>query len=146
VIGDVVVAEGVSIWPMAVVRADEAPTVIGKCSAILDLCLLESPAGSPVIIGEGSVVSHGAVVHGANIAAAVLVGAGAIVLDDAVVGEGSIVGAGTVVTPRTVIPPNSLVLGSPGRVTRQTTPEERESVREQALGLFRKSRAYLGEM
>jgi carbonic anhydrase/acetyltransferase-like protein (isoleucine patch superfamily) len=145
VIGDVLVAEGVSIWPMAVVRADAAGTVIGRRSAILDLALLESPAGSPVTIGVGSIISHGAVVHGASIASGVLVGIGAIVLDDAVVGEGSIVAAGAVVTPRTVIPPNSLVLGSPGKVVRETTPEEREGVRQQARGLFRKSRAYLAE-
>lgn len=144
-VGDVVVGQGVSIWPMAVVRADEAPTVIGKGSAILDLALLESPAGSPVTIGEGSVISHGAIVHGAHIASAVLLGAGAIVLDDAVVGEGSIVAAGAVVTPRTVVPPNSLVLGSPARVVRKTTPEERDGIREQARGLLRKSRVYLME-
>ncbi len=145
VIGDVLVGEGVSIWPMAVVRADEAATVIGKGSAILDLSLLESPAGLPVAIGEGSIISHGAIVHGASIASGVLVGAGAMVLDDAVVGEGSIVAAGAVVTPRTVIPPNSLVLGSPGRVARATTLEERQGVTKQARGLFRKSRAYLAE-
>lgn len=144
-VGDVVVAQAASIWPMAVVRADEAPTVIGKGSAILDLALLESPAGSPVTIGEGSVISHGAIVHGAHIAPGVLLGAGAIVLDDAVVGEGSIVAAGAVVTPRTVVPPNSLVLGSPARVVRETTPEEREGIREQARGLSRKSRVYLGK-
>jgi len=144
VIGDVVVAEGASIWPLAVVRADEAGTVIGKRAAILDLSLLESPAGSPVTIGDGSVISHGAIVHGADIASGVLIGAGAIVLDDAVIGEGSIVAAGAVVTPRTVVPPNSLVLGSPARVVRETTPREREAVREQARRLFRKSRAYPG--
>lgn len=146
VIGDVLVAQGVSIWPMAVVRADEASTVIAEGSAILDLCLLESPAGSPVTIGSGSVISHGAIVHGARIASGVLVGAGAIVLDDAVVGEGSIVAAGALVTPRTVIPPNSLVLGSPARIARETTSEERDGITEQARGLFRKSRAYLAGM
>ncbi len=145
VIGHVVVGEGASIWPMAVVRADEARTVIGKGAAVLDLSLLESPAGSPITIGQGSIVSHGAIVHGARIGSGVLVGAGAIVLDDAVLAEGSIIAAGAVVTPRMVVPSNSLVLGSPARVVRQTTPEEREGVREQARGLFCKSRVYLGE-
>lgn len=145
VIGDVLVAQGVSIWPMAVVRADEAGTVIGKGSAILDLCLLESPAGSPVTIGSGAIISHGAIVHGARIASGVLVGAGAMVLDDAVVGEGSIIAAGALVTPRTVIPPNSFVLGSPARIVRETTSEERQGITQQARRLARKSRAYLGE-
>ncbi len=104
VIGDVLVGEVSIGWPMAVVRADEAATVIGK-SAILDLSLLESPAGLPVAIPERDPSSAtGISVHEASITSGVLVGAFAMVLDDAVVGEGSIVAAGAVVTPRTVIP------------------------------------------
>lgn len=143
VVGDVLVGDGVSIWPMAVLRADEAKTVIGSGSALLDMSLVESPEGSPTTVGEGSIISHGAIIHGARIGSGVLVGAGAIVLDDVVVGEGSIIAAGTIVTPRTIIPPNSLVLGSPGKVLRQTTFDEREGTRKQAGGLYRKSRTYL---
>ena len=44
-------------------------------------------------------------------------------------GTGSIVGAGAVCPEGMQIPPNSLVLGVPGRVIRQTTVEERERIR-----------------
>jgi len=143
VIGDVLIEEGVSIWPMAVLRADDAPTIIRRRSAVLDHCLLESPEGSPATVGEASIISHGAIIHGAAVGPGVLVGVGAIVLDNAVVGAGSIIAAGAIVTPRTVIPPNSLVIGSPARIIRETTPEDRERVERQADGLFRKSRLYL---
>ena len=143
VIGDVRVEEGVSIWPMAVLRADDSPTVIRRHSAVLDQCLIESPDGSPATVGEFSIISHGAIIHGAVVGPGVLVGVGAIVLDHAIVGVGSIIAAGAIVTPRTVIPPNSLVIGSPGRIVRETTPEDREGVRRQAHGLFTKSRIYL---
>lgn len=143
VIGDVIIREGVSIWPMAVIRADEAPAVIGRGSALLDQSLVESPENLPVTVGEGSIISHGAIIHGAQIRSGVIIGAGAIVLDGAVVGEGSIIAAGAIVTPRTVIPPNSLVVGSPARILRETTTEEREGIRRQAAALFRKSRVYL---
>lgn len=145
VIGEAILEEGVSIWPMAVLRADSSPVFIGKRSAVLDLCLIESPEGSPVRIGNGVLISHGAIIHGATISSDVLIGAGAIVLDDASIGEGSIIGTGSIVTPRTFIPSNSLVLGSPGRVIRETTAEERENIKKQINGLYHKSRTYIKE-
>lgn len=143
IIGDVRLEEGASIWPMAVLRADDSPTVIRRHSAVLDQCLIESPEGSPVEVGEFSIISHGAIIHGAIVGPGVLVGVGAIVLDRAIVGAGSIIAAGSIVTPRMAIPPNSLIIGSPGRIVRETTPEDREGVRRQAQGLFTKSRLYL---
>ncbi|MBP7526373.1 MAG: gamma carbonic anhydrase family protein [Syntrophorhabdaceae bacterium] len=143
VIGDVRVEEGVSIWPMAVLRADDSPTLIRRHSAVLDQCLIESPEGSPATVGEFSIISHGAIIHGAVVGPGVLVGVGAIVLDHAIIGAGSIIAAGAIVTPRTVIPANSLVIGSPGTIVRETTPEDREGVRKQVHGLFAKSRLYM---
>jgi carbonic anhydrase/acetyltransferase-like protein (isoleucine patch superfamily) len=45
------------------------------------------------------------------------------------VGTGSIVGAGAVCREGMRIPPNSLVLGVPGRVVRETTDAERDRIR-----------------
>jgi len=128
---------------MSVLRADSAAILIGKGSAVLDQCLIESPEGSPVTVGADSLISHGAILHGAAIGRGTLIGIGVIVLDDAIIGEGSIIGAGSIITARTVIRPNSLVLGSPGKVIRQTNAEERENIKEQVEGLYLKSREYL---
>lgn len=141
-LGDVEVAEEASVWPMAVLRADSESIRIERRAAVLDLALIEAPEGCPVRIGEGAIVSHGAKIHGATVEARSLVGIGAIVLDGARVSTGAIVGAGALVPPRTVIPPNSLVLGIPGRVVRETTEEERANISAQVEELLNKSKTY----
>ncbi|MFH1138504.1 MAG: gamma carbonic anhydrase family protein [Pseudomonadota bacterium] len=140
IIGDVLLEEFTTVWPMAVLRADSAAIKIGRRTAVLDLAMVEAPGGFPVEIGEEALISHGAMVHGAKIKDRVLVGIGAIVLDGAVVESGSIIGAGSLVTRQTHIPANSLVLGSPGRVVRQTTAGERDDLIKQIQGLIDKSR------
>ena len=140
VIGDVLLEKETTVWPMAVLRADSAGIKIGKKTAILDLAMVEAPTGRPVEIGEESLISHGAMVHGATIKSRALVGIGAIVLDGAVVESGTIIGAGSLVPPRSHIPANSLVLGVPGKIVRQTTEAEREDLINQVNGLIEKSR------
>jgi carbonic anhydrase/acetyltransferase-like protein (isoleucine patch superfamily) len=62
----------------------------------------------------------------------VLIGIGAIVLSGARIGHDCIIGAGSLVTGHSVIPPRSMVLGVPGRVVRQLTDEEVQSIRAAA--------------
>ena len=57
---------------------------------------------------------------------------GAIVMDDVEIGEECIIGAGALLTPGTKIPPGSLVVGSPGRVKRPLSDEERQFLVESA--------------
>ena len=59
----------------------------------------------------------------------VLVGMGAIILDGAVIGDQCLIGANALVTQRSEIPPGSLVLGSPAKVARSLTAEERRQLR-----------------
>ena len=128
VIGDVRLADDVSVWFGAVVRADRDTITVGSGSNIQDNAVVHTTPGFPVTIGTGVSVGHGAILHGCTIHDRVLVGMGAVVLNGAVVGEGSIIGAGAVVTEGREIPPNSLVLGVPGKVVRETTPEQQESI------------------
>ena len=93
IIGDVIIDKGVNIWPMAVLWADSAEILIGMNAAVLDLALIESPAG-------------------------------------------------TVVPPGTRIPPNSLVMGLPGKIVRETTGDERARILAQINELYAKSRHY----
>lgn len=142
IIGDVTLEEGVSVWPMAVLRADSAAIFIGRKAAVLDLSLVEAPIGHPVMIGEEALISHRVVIHGAQVQKRALVGIGAIVLDGAVISSGSIIGAGAVIAPGTTIPANSLVMGTPGKVVRETTEEERAHILKQVQELYTKSRQY----
>jgi carbonic anhydrase/acetyltransferase-like protein (isoleucine patch superfamily) len=102
--------------------------------------MLEAPEGHPVWVADEALVSHGAMLHGASVESRALVGMGAIVLDGAFVSGGSIIGAGSLLPPGTRVPPNSLVLGVPGKVVRETTQQERESIMVQLAELHDKAR------
>ena len=47
IIGEVYLAEGSSIWPMAVLRADSCQVRVGRRAAVLDLALLERELADP---------------------------------------------------------------------------------------------------
>ena len=132
VLGDVTLGDRVGIWFGAVVRADKDRIAIGADSNVQDNCTVHTSAGHPVTIGREVSVGHGAILHGCTIGDRVLVGMGAIVLNGAVIGEGSLIGAGALVTEGAAIPPNSVVLGVPGKVVKQTTEEQRENIRQNA--------------
>jgi carbonic anhydrase/acetyltransferase-like protein (isoleucine patch superfamily) len=128
VIGDVVLQERVSVWPTAVIRGDTDRVEIGEESNVQDGTIIHVDHGVPTMIGRRVAIGHRAIVHGATIHDDVLVGMGAIVLNRAVIGSGTIVGAGAVVREGMEIPPQSLVVGVPARVVRQTTAAERERI------------------
>jgi len=144
IIGNVVIDEGASIWPMTVIRADAAKIAIGKRTVISDFAFIESPEEYPVKIEDEVLVSHGATIHGAHIGSRSLVGIGAIVLDGAVVSPGCIIGAGSFIAAGAFIPPNSLVMGTPGRVIREIKHGEHNNIQRQIELLYEKSRRYMG--
>jgi carbonic anhydrase/acetyltransferase-like protein (isoleucine patch superfamily) len=129
VIGDVVIGEESSVWPMCVVRGDVNYIRIGKRTNIQDGCVLHVMKDEyPLVLGDEVTVGHSVTLHGCNIHSHVLIGMGCIILNGAVIGENSIIAAGTLITERTVIPPGSLVMGSPGKVKRELTDEDCESI------------------
>ena len=128
VCGDVTLGARVSVWPTAVIRGDTDRITIGEDSNVQDGTVVHVDAGVPTTIGPRVAIGHRAIVHGATIEEGCLIGMGAILLNGVHVGTGSIVGAGAVCREGMVIPPGSLVLGVPGRVVRETTPEERERI------------------
>lgn len=141
-IGRVTVGENASVWPCAVLRADDEEIIIGKGSAVLDLCLLESPHDYKVIVEPGALVSHNACLHGATVKTGALIGIGAIVLDGAVVEEDALVGAGAVVPPKMVVPAGMLVLGQPAKPVRKIRLAEKENMAAQLIDLQQKALKY----
>jgi len=140
--GDVTLGEEVSIWFGAVVRADKDRIVIGDRSNVQDNAVLHTSAGYPVLMGTDVSVGHGAILHGCTISDRVLVGMGAIVLNGTVIGEDSLLGAGTVVTEGTKIPPGSVVIGVPGRVVKEVSPDQRNHILENARNYWNLARSY----
>lgn len=132
IMGDVRLADGVSVWPNATIRGDIAPVIIGENSNVQDGAVLHVNHNLPTIIGRGVTIGHNATVHGCTVEDNVLIGMGAVILDGVVVGENSIIGAGAVVSPGTRVPPGSLVVGVPGQVKRPVRPEEMEHNKKNA--------------
>jgi len=64
-------------------------------------------------------VGHKAMLHGCTVGDGSLIGIGATVLNRAVIGKNCIIGAHALIPEGKVIPDNSLVVGAPGRVTRE---------------------------
>lgn len=130
VTGDVTLGRRVSVWPTAVIRGDTDLIEIGDDSNVQDGTVVHVDHGVPTRIGRRVAIGHRAIVHGATIDDDVLVGMGSILLNNVRVGSGSIIGAGAVCREGMVVPPNSLVVGVPGKVIRETTPGERERIRK----------------
>lgn len=122
IIGEVVVGEGSSVWPGAVIRGDSHNITIGKYTSIQDNAVLHEY----VKIGDHTLVGHGAVVHSATIENNNIIGIRAIVLDGTKIHKNSIIGTRSVVLENTEIPANSLALGIPAKVVRTLNASEQE--------------------
>jgi carbonic anhydrase/acetyltransferase-like protein (isoleucine patch superfamily) len=129
VAGDVIIGPGVNIWYAAVVRGDLAPVTLGPRVNVQDGCVIHADADQPQVIEEGVVLGHRAVLHGRRVGRDTLVGIGACLLTGCEIGEECLIASGAVVTENRRIPPRSVVMGIPGRVVREITPEELERTR-----------------
>src|SRR6266478_4076334 len=124
--GNVTLHAGVNIWFHSVVRGDLAPVTIGQRVNIQDGCIVHTDTDAASTIEDGVVVGHGAILHGKRIGRDSLIGIGARLLTGCDIGEECLIAAGAVVTEKRRIPPRSVVMGIPGKVVREITPEELE--------------------
>jgi len=129
-IGDVTLGDFSSVWYNAVLRGDINRIVVGHHTNIQDNCVVHLADAFPCTVGNYTTIGHSATLHACTIEDEALVGMGATILDGAVIGSQSLIGARALVTEHARIPPGSLVLGVPGRVVRQLTPEERANFRK----------------
>lgn len=135
IIGDVDVADEVSIWYNCVVRADVNHVRIGARTNIQDGTTIhcdsaqgEDP-GYPTIIGEDCLVGHMALLHGCTLEDHAFVGMGAIVLNGARVESGGMVAAGAMLTSGKIVRSGQLWAGRPAKYLRDLTAEEIEANR-----------------
>ncbi len=135
VVGDVELGEGSSVWFNAVLRGDVNPIRIGRRTNLQDLSLVHVTTQKHAThVGDDCTVGHHVILHGCLVGNRVLVGMGATLMDGVEVGDECIIGAGALLTPGTKVPPSSLVVGSPGKVKRPITEEERAFLRKSAEG------------
>ena len=146
VIGDVVLGENASIWMNAVVRGDVHMIRIGANSNIQDCSVLHGMLGKwPVIVGDWVTVGHSVTLHGCVVEDQCLIGMGVVVLNGARIGAGSIIAAGTLIPEETVIPPGSLVMGIPGKVRKQLSDDDQQTILRYAKNYLGYKETYLAE-
>jgi gamma-carbonic anhydrase len=147
VVGDVVIGERSSIWLNVSIRADVNSIRIGSESSIQDNSVLHVDYEDEfrLEIGNQVTVGHRVVLHGCIIEDGALIGIGAIVLNGARIGKGSVVAAGALVPEGMNVPPGSVVMGVPGKVRREVSPEERERFRINAANYVKNTALYKEE-
>ena len=124
VIGSVVMEPNSSVWWNVTIRGDNDVITLGENVNVQDGSVIHTDTGKPVILHRNVSVGHLVMLHGCTVGENSLIGIGAILLDNVTIGRNCLIGAGTLIPPNKTIPDGSLVLGSPGKVVRQLTPEE----------------------
>ncbi|MGE5628905.1 MAG: gamma carbonic anhydrase family protein [Solirubrobacterales bacterium] len=133
IIGRVKIEKDANIWFGAVLRGDVNSIHIGKGVNIQDNCTVHVDAGDcSVEVSDYATVGHNSVLHGCKVGKYALVGMGSVVLNGAVIGDETIIGAGSLVTSNKVIPSGVLCVGSPAKVIRELTEEEKMELRKGA--------------
>jgi len=145
-IGDVRLGARASVWFGAVLRGDNTPLMLGEETNFQDGAVGHSDPGFPLTIGARVTVGHQAILHGCTVADDCLIGMGARILNAAVIESECIVGAGALVTEGKRFERGSLIVGSPARVVRQVTQEERQLLRASAAHYAEKAQRYAAEL
>lgn len=146
VVGSVTLHKGVSVWFSATVRGDCEDITIGENSNVQDGAVLHADPGQPLIIERDVTIGHNATVHGCHIGECSLIGIGAVVLNGAKVGKYCLVGSNALVTEGMVIPDGSLVVGSPAKIKRLLSDEEKEILKLGAEHYAENGRLFRTEM
>lgn len=126
VIGDVEIGSETGVWFHCLVRGDMNYIRIGARTNIQDGAIIHVDLGGfATIIGDDVTVGHNAVVHACTLKHRAFVGISATVLDGAVIEAGGMLAAGGLLTPGKVIGRNELWGGTPAKLLRVMSDEER---------------------
>jgi carbonic anhydrase/acetyltransferase-like protein (isoleucine patch superfamily) len=125
-IGDVSVGPRSSVWFHCVLRGDTNFIRVGARSNIQDGTIVHVAAGTlPTLIGDDVTIGHAAIIHACTLHDRAFVGMGATVLDGAVIEEGGLLAAGSLLPPGKRIGAGELWQGSPARLVRVMTEQDR---------------------
>lgn len=152
VVGDVILGDDASVWPLVAIRGDVNQVRIGARTNIQDGSVLHvthksasNPQGFPLTIGDDVTVGHKAMLHACTIGNRVLVGMGSILLDGAIIEDDVMIGAGSLVPPGKRLESGYLYLGSPVRQVRPLNEQEIAGLLYSANNYVRWKDDYLAE-
>jgi carbonic anhydrase/acetyltransferase-like protein (isoleucine patch superfamily) len=129
VIGSVRLGRGASVWFNCVLRGDNEWIVVGDGSNVQDGTIIHADPGVPTVLARNVAVGHRALLHGCTVDEDSLIANSAVVLDGVKIGKRCLIAAGALVPPGKVIPDDSVVMGVPGKVVRQTTEADLAMIR-----------------
>jgi len=153
IVGDVVLEQDVSIWPLVAARGDVNTIHIGARTNVQDGTVLHvtrksetNPNGFPLIIGQDVTIGHKCMLHGCILGDRILVGMGAIIMDGVVVEDDVFIGAGTLVPPNKVLRSGYLYVGNPMKEARPLKQSETDFLKLSALNYVTLKNDYLSEV
>jgi carbonic anhydrase/acetyltransferase-like protein (isoleucine patch superfamily) len=151
-VGDITLADDVSIWPLVAARGDVNTITIGARTNIQDGSVLhvtrKSPSnlqGNPLIIGADVTVGHKCMLHGCQLGNRILVGMGAIIMDGAVIEDDVFIGAGSLVPPNKTLVSGYLYVGNPVKQVRPLKDNETAFLKQSAINYIELKNDYLSE-
>jgi len=152
IVGDVTLADDVSIWPLVAARGDVNTIKIGARTNIQDGTVLHvtrksehNPDGNKLIIGTDVTVGHKCMLHGCILGDRILVGMGAIIMDGAIVENDVFIGAGSLVPPYKTLVSGYLYVGNPVKQIRPLKESEADFLKQSALNYVDLKNDYLND-
>ena len=149
-VGDITLADDVSIWPLVAARGDVNTITIGARTNIQDGTVLHvtrksagNPNGNLLAIGADVTVGHKCMLHGCVLGNRILVGMGAIIMDGVVVEDDVFIGAGSLVPPNKVLKSGYLYLGNPIKQVRLLKDNEAKFLKQSAINYVELKNEYI---
>lgn len=140
IIGEAHIGAGSSVWPQAVIRADEGPIYVGEQTSIQDGSVLHTVPEHPTTVGSRCTIGHIVHLEGCIVEDDALVGNGSIVLHRAIIRSWSLVGANAVVTNDTEVPSGAMALGVPAKIRPDSV--SKELIQSSAEAYIQRAMAY----
>src|SRR5690606_31355211 len=145
-IGKVKLEAGASVWFNAVLRGDNELIHIGENSNVQDGTVMHTDMGSPLEIGKGVTIGHNVMLHGCSVDDYSLIGINSVILNGAKIGKYCIIGANSLIGEGKVIPDGSLVMGSPGKVVRELSEQQRKMLEASAAHYVHNAQRYAHDL
>ena len=145
-IGKVRLEAGASVWFGAVLRGDNELIHIGENSNVQDGSVMHTDMGFPLTLGKGVTVGHNVMMHGCSVDDYSLIGINSVILNGAKIGKYCIIGANSLIPEGKVIPDGSLVMGSPGKVVRELSEQQKKMLEASAAHYVHNAQRYAREL
>jgi|TARA_A100001518_G_C1224486_1_gene71285 carbonic anhydrase/acetyltransferase-like protein (isoleucine patch superfamily) len=146
VIGKVKLEAGANVWFGAVIRGDVEQITVGEHSNVQDGAVMHADSGVPLTLGKGITVGHNAMLHGCTVGDYSLIGINAVVLNGAKIGKHCIIGANSLIPEGKEIPDGSLVMGSPGKVVKTLSDQQKKMLELSAAHYVQNAKRFRDEL